>query len=72
MDTKVCHKCNVEKPLEEFPWKNIVTRKRQAVCKECTAKRSSEWYYANKDHHLENVHNRRKRIRQEVREYVLD
>jgi hypothetical protein len=62
----------VEKHLEEFPWKNIITRKRQAVCKECTAKRSKDWYYANKDHHKENVQDRRKRLRNEAREYVLN
>jgi len=72
MDTKVCHKCLIEKPLEEFPWKNIVKRTRQAVCKECTAKRSSEWYYNNKAHHIDNVQGRKKRIRQEAREYVLN
>ena len=71
METKVCHKCLQEKPLEEFPWKNIVTRKRQAVCKECTAKRSALWYEGNKDHHRENVYDRRKKLRLEAKEYVL-
>jgi hypothetical protein len=72
MDTKICHQCGLEKSLEEFPWKNIVTRKRQAVCKECTAKRSSDWYYANKQHHTANVSDRRSKLRQEAREYVLN
>jgi hypothetical protein len=70
MDTKVCHKCLVEKPLEEFPWKNIVTHKRQAVCKTCTAQRSAAWYENNKQHHVENVMDRKRRLRDEARDYV--
>lgn len=72
MDTRTCHKCLQEKPLEEFPWKNIVKRTRQAVCKECTAKRTNEWYQNNKAHHIENVQDRRNRLREENREYVLN
>jgi hypothetical protein len=72
METKVCHKCLQEKPLEEFPWKSIVTRKRQAVCKTCTAQRSADWYENNKDHHRKNVYDRRTKLRLEAREYVLN
>ena len=72
MDTRVCHKCLQEKSLEEFPWKNIVKRTRQAVCKECTARRSALWYENNKDHHRENVYDRRKKLRHEAKEYVLN
>ena len=72
MNTRTCHKCFIEKPLEEFPWKSIIKRTRQAVCKECTAKRSNEWYYKNKEHHIDNVQDRRKKIRIETHEYALN
>ncbi len=70
MDTKACNICHIEKPIEEFPWKNIIRRKRQAVCKTCTAKRSADWYENNKERHLENVHERKRKMRDEAREYV--
>jgi hypothetical protein len=71
MDTRICHKCLVEQPLEEFPWKNIVTRKRQAVCKTCNAKRSAEWYARNREHHIENVYGHTKQRREDARDFIL-
>lgn len=72
METKACHKCGIEKPLEDFPWKNLLRRKRTAVCKECTAKRSNDWYYKNREHQMENTNRNRKRYRQTAKEYVWD
>ena len=54
MKERACTKCNVVKPIEEFGWKNRLLGKRHAVCKECTAKRSSNWYYENQDRQKEN------------------
>src|SRR5215510_12960897 len=70
METKVCTKCFEEKPLEEFPWKNIVKRTRQAVCKVCTARRSADWYANNKEHHIDYVSTLKARRREEARAYI--
>jgi hypothetical protein len=70
--TRVCTKCFVEKPVEDFGWKNRVLNRRHAVCKPCTAKRSNSWYYANKENHIKNVMVRTKEYRQSAREYVWD
>jgi len=68
--TKVCSKCGVEKPIEEFGWKNQMLGKRHKVCKPCTAVRSSDWYYANKERQIENVRNNNRNYRETARQYV--
>ena len=70
--TKVCSKCFVEKPIEDFGWKSMARGKRHAVCKACTAIRSSNWYYENREHQIENVRNNRISYRQTNREYILE
>jgi hypothetical protein len=68
--TRICTKCFTEKPVEEFGWKSMARGKRHAICKECTAIRSNNWYYQNKEAHIENVMAHKKEARQEAREYV--
>ena len=70
-DTRVCSKCFQEKPIEEFGWKNMEREKRHAVCKECTAKRSSKWYYQNQDRQKENVRRNNQNYREQARQYIL-
>jgi hypothetical protein len=67
---RTCTKCFLQKPIEEFGWKDRTINKRHAVCKECTAKRSSKWYYENREHHLETVNNYTQSHRDIAREYV--
>jgi hypothetical protein len=61
----------LQKPIEEFPWKNKLLGKRHTVCKECYAKRSSDWYQDNKDRQLENVGRNNQNYREIAREYVF-
>jgi hypothetical protein len=35
---RYCTKYFLQKPIEDFPWKNRLLGKRQTVCKECYAK----------------------------------
>lgn len=70
--TRVCTKCQQEKPIEDFPLKNAVSGKRQAVCKECTAKRTNEWYYRNRAHHISNVTHHKQNHIDDAREYITD
>jgi hypothetical protein len=69
---RTCTKCFLQKPAEEFGWKDRTINKRHAVCKECTAKRSSDWYYANRQHHIQNVGINSKAYRDEARQYILE
>lgn len=66
----MCTKCGVEKPIEEFGWKDRPRNKKHAVCKTCTAVRSSKWYYENRDSHIQNVAVNSKTYRDEAREYT--
>ena len=68
---RYCTKCFLQKPIEEFPWKNQARGIRHTVCKECYAKRSAEWYEDNKDRQLENVRRNNQTYRVNAREYVL-
>ncbi len=49
METRFCTKCGREKSIEEFGWKDRPRGKRHAICKTCTAVRSSNWYYQNQE-----------------------
>ena len=67
-----CTKCFLEKPIEDFPWKSKLLGKRHAVCKECTAKRSNDWYQDNKSSHIQNVMENKKADRERARRFVAD
>jgi hypothetical protein len=69
---RVCTKCGLEKPQEEFPFKNILRNVRHAVCKDCTAKRSSERYYNDPQLHIERVNQSRGDYLENNAQYVLD
>lgn len=73
METKVCTKCGPPaQPIENFGWKDRLRGKRHAVCKTCTAVRSSNWYYENQDRQKENVKNNNQQYRQNARDYVFE
>ena len=40
METKYCKKCNMERPLDEFSFRN---NKPMASCRKCVAKNTREW-----------------------------
>lgn len=48
METKICSKCNIEKPIDEFAFRNKLKNIRRAECKECIAARQRTKYYNNK------------------------
>ena len=68
--TKVCTKCNLEKPIEDFPWKSKILNRKHTVCKSCTASRSNKWYKNNKVAHIQNVMEHKRIDRQEARQFV--
>ena len=69
---RTCTKCFLQKPIEDFPWKNQLLGKRHTVCKECYAKRTNDWYKDNKEHHIENVRQNRVGYREAARHYVME
>ena len=69
---KRCSKCGVDKPIDDFPWKNKLLNRRHAVCKPCTAIRSSKWYNENKQSHIENVGRYREEFRSNGKSFIWD
>jgi hypothetical protein len=67
METKICNKCEVEKPVEDFNWKKKDV-KRRATCRVCTKLAGKKHYTENKDKYAEN----RERNRQELKEWFRD
>ena len=67
---RYCTKCFLQKPLDEFPWKNKLLGIRHTVCKGCYAKSSAEWYRDNKDRQKENVKRNNQNYRELARDHV--
>jgi hypothetical protein len=69
--TKVqCNSCLQFKDPEEFNWRYKALGIRHPTCRECQKPFRKNWYEDNKATHLENVRERKERVRQEAREYV--
>lgn len=49
METKVCTKCGIEKPIEDFHWRNKAQGTRRSECKECHNNQVKKRYGENKD-----------------------
>lgn len=50
---KICSKCNIEQPIENFSIKNKQKGTRNAWCRECNRQYNKEHYQNNKDSYLE-------------------
>jgi len=70
--SRVCTKCGIEKPQEEFPFKNTTRNVRHAVCKDCTAQRSSKRYYNDPQLHIQRVNQSRGTYLDNNAVYVLN
>jgi len=69
---KTCTNCLEEKPLDQFPFKNRLRGERHGICKECTAKRSRELYYGNRESRIAQVAGKRRSYIDEARAFVID
>lgn len=69
---RTCTKCFLQKPIEDFPWKNRLLGKRRTVCKECYAKPTNDWYHDNRERQIENVRQNRIGYRIAARNYVME
>ena len=72
METRVCSKCGLTKPVEEFRLRNRFTERRQSYCIECGSKMGASWYEKNKEHHMEHVRENQKNAKQTAREFVYE
>ena len=73
METKICTKCGLEKPLTEFNFRDKRKGTYRAWCKECLHKRKNELYALKykeryKDKLKENKNKHRELIRQKIKE----
>ena len=64
METRICSKCNIPKPIEDFRLRNRFTRRRQSYCNDCKKKIGAAWYERNKDHQKANARKHRDEYRQ--------
>jgi hypothetical protein len=55
METKICGICKEDLDIEQFSFKNKLTKKRQAECKECYKKYQKQWYKKNATEHKKNT-----------------
>ena len=69
---RTCTKCFLQKPIEEFPWTYKSLGLRHTVCKECVAKKSNEWYYKNREWHMQNVQEHKVADRERARRFVIE
>lgn len=72
METKICSKCHVEKPLEEFAFRDKAKGTRRAECKQCISNRQKIKYHKQKEE-INNLKKTKKCIKcGESRFYLLD
>jgi hypothetical protein len=68
---KKCNSCGIEKEEEEFNWRYKSLGIRHPTCRECQKPFRKNWYEGSaKERHKENVHARKRQVREEAREYV--
>lgn len=48
METKICSKCEIEKPIEDFAFRDKKRGTRRAECKACISARQREKYHRNR------------------------
>ena len=49
METKICSHCGIEKPIEEFAYRDKAKGTRRAECKQCINEKMKKKYYEKKD-----------------------
>ena len=69
----LCNKCNKDKPVEEFGWKNKTAGIRQKYCKAChNLLYGRGWYEKNRTKQLLMVAERRRRYKNISRSFLIE
>lgn len=69
MDTKICSKCDEEKVVGEFHFKNKAKGTRQSICKQCQKVVSREYYLKDREGHIARVWRRKRKLAEWLRDY---
>ena len=69
---KTCGVCGKEKPLDDFAWKNQSKGWKQWACRPCHKEYRKTHYEANRKKYIDRVVSRRKILREENHQKVLD
>jgi hypothetical protein len=72
MENKICSKCKLEKPLEDFLWKNKSKGIRQYQCRECFKEIRKKSYESNREYYLNKNVKKKKQNRDWYLEYKKD
>jgi len=67
---KNCNHCGRYLDDEEFNWRYKSLGIRHKTCRDCQHQHQDNWYQSHKQEHLDNVHERKRRLRDEAREWV--
>ncbi len=71
MEKKCCSKCNTEKSLKEFNWRDEQKGWRHSFCKTCHAKYRKKHYHNNKDKYIHKASAWNKKQTALLREFIL-
>lgn len=63
----MCKKCKIDKPEEDFPYKNKSLNKRSCVCKKCQKEYKRKYYYLHKQSHYD----RNKKTEERIKKFIL-
>src|SRR6267143_7249487 len=58
-ETKICGRCGLEKPIDEFGFRYVKLGIRHSWCKDCFVDYKRLWYERNGDRHRAHVKERR-------------
>lgn len=70
MEMKTCNKCSIDKPDDEFAWKNKAAGIKQQICKQCVRAMSKQNYLDNKDRHVRVCRDATRARVERLREYI--
>ncbi len=69
---KQCAACGEFKSEEEYSFRYKAQGKRWGTCKECQKKQKRKWYERNKETHIKNAWENKKKAREKAREFIWD
>lgn len=75
METKKCTKCEKQKNVENFSFKNKEKNKRTSICNECQREYKNRWYHKhseNKEKFRIQSNITRKKLRQKMIDFLKD
>jgi hypothetical protein len=64
--------CGDEKDIDQFPLRNMFTKRRQSYCLDCKSKMGASWYDRNKDYQKANAKKHRIENGTAAKEYVYN